>query len=109
MIERHPALVLVDERKGGAGNLIGNAEAAGNAARKGRFSHAHRPEKGDHFAAGKAGTEPFAERFRLLPGVRRHTHGKPQNKPEITPASSTSIFWAAGAFGRPGIVMISPA
>lgn len=32
-----------------------------------------------------------------------------QNKPEITPLSSTSISKAAGAFGRPGIVMMSPA
>src|SRR5699024_189572 len=31
-----------------------------------------------------------------------------QNRPEIFPVSSTSILSAAGTFGRPGIVMISP-
>ena len=31
-----------------------------------------------------------------------------QNSPEITPFSSTSIRSAAGTFGSPGIVMISP-
>ena len=31
-----------------------------------------------------------------------------QNRPVITPFASTSIFSAAGRFGRPGIVMMSP-
>ena len=31
-----------------------------------------------------------------------------QNRPEMTPLSSTSMRSAAGDFGRPGIVMISP-
>ena len=30
------------------------------------------------------------------------------NRPMILPVSSTSIFSAAGTFGRPGMVMISP-
>mgnify|MGYP003303388829 CR=1 FL=1 len=35
-------------------------------------------------------------------------YGKNQNSPEILPSSSTSIFSAAGALGRPGMVMMSP-
>ena len=31
-----------------------------------------------------------------------------QNRPVITPFSSTSIFSAAGTLGRPGMVMMSP-
>ena len=31
-----------------------------------------------------------------------------QNSPLIRPSSSTSIFSAAGTFGKPGIVMMSP-
>ena len=31
-----------------------------------------------------------------------------QNRPLIRPFSSTSIFSAAGTFGRPGMVMMSP-
>ena len=35
-------------------------------------------------------------------------NAKNQNKPLITPLLSTSIFSAAGIFGSPGMVMISP-
>ena len=31
-----------------------------------------------------------------------------QNRPEITPFSSTSMRSAAGTLGRPGMVMMSP-
>ena len=39
----------------------------------------------------------------------RLTYGRPdQNRPVMTPFSSTSIFSAAGTLGRPGMVMMSP-
>ena len=66
-----------------------------------------RPEGVFQRLAGVPGVRGFAPYPRMF-FDDKFTQGLYQNSPVIFPFSSTSIFSAAGAFGSPGIVIISP-